>query len=382
MRVLIVDDSGFMRKALTQMIGSDPTLEVVGQATNGKEAVEMAQRLKPDVITLDIEMPVMDGMGALRAIKETCKDFDPAVLMCSSLTHAGSQSALAAMAAGASDVIAKDASHFSVNIREIQEELIEKIKAIGGTRAKRALRRGAAGCAGIGAGGGGLGGGSASPKAGPTATVSSTLRALRATDLDLVAIGSSTGGPPVLEKILTRLSPSGGPPIVIAQHMPMLFTRSMAERLSQACKIKVVHAEDGMEIGPGEAAISPGGKQTRVVRVASGAVKLEVNETPAKMLYKPSVNELFNSVARVCKSRSLAIVLTGMGDDGMLGSKAIREAGGRVVAQDADSCVVYGMPRAVAECGASEASMSPDEVIRLLAGLASGGAGAMLSSAA
>lgn len=377
MRVLVVDDSGFMRKAITQMIASDATLQVVDTASNGKEAVQKAIALRPDVITLDIEMPVMDGMAALKAIRESCKDFEPAVLMCSSLTQAGSEAALAALSAGASDVIAKDASHFSVHINEIRDELIEKIKAIGGTRARRALRRGAPGApkAPINHPAG-------KPTSSPTSPWPSALRMLRGSELDVIAIGSSTGGPPVLEKILSSLPAAHMPPIVVAQHMPVLFTRSMAQRLGQASRLKVHHAEDGMELHSGHVAIAQGGQQLRVVRASAGMVRLEVADSPTNLLYKPSVNELFGSLAHVCRSRCLGVVLTGMGDDGMLGAKAIRASGGHIVNQDADSCVVYGMPRAAAESGASEAALSPDEVIRLLSGLTSGRAEASNAHAA
>ncbi len=348
MRVLVVDDSSFMRKAIARMIESEPGLQVVAQACDGREGVECVKKHKPDVVTLDIEMPNLDGLSALREI--VALPDRPAVLMCSSLTTEGSRAALDALRFGASDFIAKDASHFSVKIDSIRDELIEKIKAIGAGRVRRSMRPAAA----------------ASP--GRVGATPSNASALRISEADLIAIGSSTGGPPVLERILTAL-PATGPAVVVAQHMPALFTRSMAERLATVCKMPVHHAEHRAMVIQGHVYIGEGGKHVRVMRGPGGKACLEVSEQPVAAPYKPSVNELLASVASMFGPRAVGVVLTGMGDDGMIGAQAMRRAGAHVLAQDAESSVVYGMPRAVAECGAASASLPPDQIAAVLARL-------------
>ncbi len=359
MRVLVVDDSSFMRKAIARMIESEPGLQVVAQACDGREGVEFVKQHKPDVVTLDIEMPNLDGLSALREI--VALPDRPAVLMCSSLTTEGSRSALDALRLGASDFIAKDASHFSVKIDSIRDELVEKIKAIGAGRVRRSMRP------------------STAVAPGRPGVVATSATSVRVSEADLIAIGSSTGGPPVLERILTAL-PTSAPAVVVAQHMPSLFTRSMAERLAGVCKVPVHHAEHRAMVVQGHVYIGEGGKHLRVMRGPGGRACLEISDQPAAAPYKPSVNELLTSVASLFGHRAVGVVLTGMGDDGMLGAQAMRRAGATVLAQDAESSVVYGMPRAVAESGAATASLPPDQIAAVLARLACprnvGGAGA------
>lgn len=346
MNVLVIDDSAFMRKAIRQMIESDPSLKVIDTAHNGVDALDKIIRLKPDLVTLDIEMPVMDGLTCLRQIQRLPEP-RPAVLMCSSLTKQGSHEALAALSAGAADVIAKDASQFSLNITSIAADLVAKIKAIGSHR-RRPLS-------------------APRPIAAPPTT---RLTRLNARDFDALLIGSSTGGPPALETLLTKLPADFPLPIVVAQHMPAMFTKSLAERLDQLCAVSVHHADTGMPIKPGSVFIGEGGRHVRILKSSAGRLALEISPNPTDALYKPSVNELIASGARQIGARCLAVVLTGMGDDGVIGAKELKAAGGTILAQSMESCTVYGMPKAVNEAGLTSASLPPEDLGKLLATLA------------
>jgi len=316
------------------MIDSDPDLEVVDTARNGADGVEKAQRLKPDLVTLDIEMPVMDGLTALPEILKS----GAAVVMCSSLTTKGSEAALEALSAGAADVIAKDCSFASAEIDQIRDLLVSKLRAIGAARGAqtRGERRGV--------------------------VSSSTAFELGESGIDLVLIGSSTGGPPVLEEIISALPPELSVPVVIAQHMPGVFTKSMASRLDDKSAMTVVHADAVMPLLPGCVYVIQGGKHGKIKPAGTGRYSLRITDEPAGALYKPCINELFSSAATVARSRVLACVLTGMGDDGRLGAEQIRGAGGRVIAQEAATCVVYGMPKAVCDAGVAEAMLPPSAI--------------------
>ena len=346
MKVLIVDDSAFMRRAIEEMLKNDPQIEIVGKAKNGVEGLEMANRLKPDVITLDIEMPEMDGLTTLRRIMRECPT---QVIMLSSLTTEGSHVALQAMKLGAGDVLAKDMSQVSLSVTNIQEDLITRVRALGQTK--------------------------------PTVVNQSTKLlnddkanrppVFRSGQFDVVCIGSSTGGPPVLETILTSLPDSFTIPIVVAQHMPEVFTRSMTERLDHDCQMRVIHAEDGMPVEPRTIYIAPGGKHTHIKKTAIARRKLLVNHEPSDALYKPSVDALFHSAAESTGSRTLAVVLTGIGNDGLDGGRAIHACKGTILAQNQESCVVYGMPKAVTENALTVASLDPDQIATCLQTLSS-----------
>jgi two-component system chemotaxis response regulator CheB len=340
MRVLIVDDSAFMRRALAQMLGADPQIELVGSARNGREAVEMAEKLKPDVITLDIEMPEMDGLTALQLIMRRCPT---QVIMLSSLTVEGSHAALRAMHLGAADIMAKEASQISLNVNDLQDELLSRIRALG--RRKR-------------------------PSTIVPQHTEEEIPSYRPGQFDVVCIGSSTGGPPVLEAVLKQLPSHFTTPIVVAQHMPGMFTRSMAQRLDQICQVPVVEAEPGMALTLGTIHICPGGRQTHLHRVGPGRYQLLVNDTPKEALYRPCVDVLFTSAAEAFSSRVLGCVFTGMGHDGLEGAKVLRQRGARLIAQSEQTCVVYGMPKAVTENGLIDASLAPEGIARALQKLA------------
>ncbi len=341
MRVLIADDSAFMRQALARAAGDADGLEVVGRAKNGREAVELAQQLKPDAISLDIEMPEMDGLTALRHIMRACPT---RVLMCSSLTTAGSVQSLQALRMGAADVIAKENGATLPGGKTFHEEYVRRLKALAQSSVDARHHT-------------------------HTETKHRSATAWKApplSQIDLIVVGSSTGGPPVLETVLAGASPGLSVPIVVAQHMPRLFTESMANRLNDILSTPVVHAEHGTALRPGNIYICPGNEHTHILRYAGNQLRLKVGPEPATDLYYPSVDALFGSAATATKDRTLAFILTGIGEDGSKGAKALRDAGGHVVAQDRPSCVVYGMPRSVAEKGLASAVLSPDEMATAL----------------
>jgi two-component system chemotaxis response regulator CheB len=350
-RVLIADDSAFMRKVLSEMFASGRGFEVIGTARNGADAVAKVAELDPDIVTMDVEMPEMNGLTALRKIRAAHGPTRPAVLMCSTLTAAGSETAIAALHAGAADIIAKEHLGIGEEHTAFRAELLSKVRAIGihMSRASRA------------------------PAAAPAAPCRLSNSVVRTRDLDAVVIGSSTGGPPVLERIVTALPGRPTKPIIIAQHMPGLFTRSLAARLDGVGEATVKLGEDGERVLGGTVYIAEGGKHIRV-KQTRGEVRLEVSVEPADALYKPSVNELFGSAAPVYGRKALGVMLTGMGDDGCEGAKRMHEAGAPIVAQSADSCVVYGMPRAVVEAGAASSTMGIDRICALIS-QASGCAG-------
>ena len=339
-RVLVTDDSAFMRRAIRQMLEEEPDIEVVAVAHDGKMAVDYAKQHQPDLITLDIEMPVMDGLTALRQIMRQCPSTQ--VLMISSLTTEGSTASLQALRMGAADVIAKDHSTCAANILEIKKHLVRRVRELAKAK-KPAL---------------------AHDKP-ASVTAHTTVPTLRISDYRILAIGSSTGGPPVLETILSTL-PSDFPlPIVIAQHMPEVFTQSMAKRLNDFCQITVNHGETGMALKPGNAYIAPGGKHAHV-QGRPGRLTLLVNDEPADASYKPSVTALFESCVKATGKHTLGIVLTGIGSDGLEGAKPLHELGATLIAQDEASSVVYGMPRAIAEAGIADAKLNPAAIAQLL----------------
>lgn len=337
-RVAVVDDSAFMRRAVTQMLRSDPKVDVIATGRNGKDAVEIAKNQKPDVMTLDIEMPEMDGLTALRHIVRQTRT---RVIMLSSLTTEGSVESLRALKLGAADILAKDASMVSANIMDIKGDLLERVTALG--HAKPVDHT--------------------TPK---SASHHDTPPVYRYGQFDAICIGSSTGGPPVVETILSKLPVGFETPIVIAQHMPELFTRSMASRLDDVCPNKVLHVEDRLNVERGHVYIARGGHHLHVKRDHLAHYRVEVSDEPKDHAYRPSVDALFSSAATAMGKRVLGIVLTGIGQDGLKGSKPMVEGGGIVLAQREDTCVVYGMPKAVTEAGIVAARLAPLDIVATL----------------
>lgn len=337
-KVLVVDDSAFMRSALANMLDSDPAIEVVGMARDGVEALTAISRLNPDIVTLDVEMPRMDGIEALRQIMER---HPMPVIMVSSKTHEGAQVTMDALELGAIDFITKDLTELSVNIVRIRDQLLDKIKLIAssGPRVFRRSRRARERVVAV----------NDAKKANPR--------------YDIVAIGASTGGPRTLHDILPELPSDFPVPIVIAQHMPPNFTAHFAERLNMNSPLHVKEAINGEAIRPGTIYIAPGWGSTRLVRRRTGEMALAITDVPLEVLYRPSVDDLMLSVAEACGARGMGVILTGMGQDGLRGLTGLKRAGGHVIAQNRESCVVYGMPRAVIEAGIADAVVPQDAMI-------------------
>ncbi|ASU22711.1 chemotaxis response regulator protein-glutamate methylesterase [Vibrio qinghaiensis] len=357
-RVLVVDDSSFFRRRVSEIINSDTRLEVIDVATNGKEAVEKARILKPDVITMDIEMPVMDGITAVREIMAA----NPIpILMFSSLTHDGAKATLDALDAGALDFLPKKFEDIARNRDEavvlLQQRVIQIASKKGMLRRPLVSRPVP---------------NSSSPFASRTtaATPSSpapksmgTLARFKATGkkYQLTAIGTSTGGPVALQKILTKLPANYPHPIVLIQHMPATFTAAFASRLNSLCKIEVKEAEDGDALRPGVAYLAPGGKQM-MIEGRPGSAKLRIIDGGERMNYKPCVDITFGSAAKIYADKVLSMVLTGMGADGREGARMLQAAGATIWAQDEESCVVYGMPQAVAKAGISSEDLPLERI--------------------
>ncbi|MCJ2163286.1 chemotaxis response regulator protein-glutamate methylesterase [Pseudodesulfovibrio sp. S3] len=324
-KVLVVDDSAFMRKAISTMLDKDPSIVVVGVARDGQEGLNMVRELDPDVVTMDIEMPKMDGLTALRHIM---MESPRPVLMVSSLTTEGAQSTLKAMELGAVDFIPKQLSKVSLDIIKIEKDLIEKVKAVAARKMRHVVARTAV-----------------RPKLKPAAPFARpTGRPLR----DVVVIGVSTGGPPVVQKILSSLPADFPAGIVIAQHMPAAFTGPFAARLDSVSNIKVKEAETGDVLKAGHAFVAPGGRHVILDQKIS-RIDLIVSEEPREALYKPSANVLISSAAEAVGRRGLGVILTGMGNDGCEGIRDLKAKGGRALAQSDSTCVVYGMPKAVVD---------------------------------
>ena len=359
-KVLVVDDSGFFRRRVSEILSADPDIQVVGTATNGREAIDQAQALKPDVITMDYEMPMMDGITAVRNIMQSCPT---PVLMFSSLTHEGARVTLDALDAGAVDYLPKNFEDISRNPEKVKALLCEKVHTIARSNrrfstfsppsAPTAAAPAARGAAPAPAG-------RPSP-ASPAAT--SSAAAPKRKSYKLVAIGTSTGGPVALQRVLTQLPASFPAPIVLIQHMPAAFTKAFAERLDKLCRITVKEAEDGDLLRPGLALLAPGGKQMMVD--ARGVVKILPGDE--RLNYKPCVDITFGSAAKSFSDKVLAVVLTGMGADGREGARLLKQSGSQVWAQDEASCVIYGMPMAVVKANLADAVYGLDDIGRHLA---------------
>ncbi len=365
-KVLIVDDSGFFRRRLSEALGADSRIEVVGTASNGQEAVARACELRPDVITMDYEMPVLDGISAVRQIMQNCPT---PVLMFSSLTHEGARVTLDALEAGAVDYLPKNFEDISRNPQKVRQLLCDKVLEISRSnrgrvpRPPRPLRSASTAVnTAVQAGRPAALRSAETPRpqgvARPTTVAAAPAARVQRRAYKLVAIGTSTGGPVALQQVLTTLPASFPAPIVLVQHMPGTFTRAFAERLDKLCKIEVREAQDGDLLRPGLALLAPGGKQMLVD--ARGQVRILPGDE--RLNYKPSVDVTFGSAARTYQDKTLAVVLTGMGADGREGARLLKDAGSQVWAQDEASCVIYGMPMAVARAGLADRILSLSEV--------------------
>jgi len=355
-KVVVVDDSAFMRKAISTMLSKDPEIDVVATARDGEEGLEMIRKHNPDVVTMDIEMPRMDGLTALRHIM---MEMPRPVLMVSSLTNEGAEATLKALDLGAVDFIPKQLSKVSLDIVKIEANLIAKVKIVASRKLMHSRARStpmaraplvtppASASPGL-----------CRPASAPTMPCGSARR-------DVVAIGVSTGGPPAVQKVLSALPADFPASIVIAQHMPQAFTGPFAKRLDGLCKISVKEAEPGDRLKPGCAFIAPGGRHL-VLKQMMSRVDLEITSEPASSLYKPSANVLIGSVANAVGRRALGVILTGMGNDGMEGIRALKLKGGRALAQSDATCVVYGMPKAIVDAGLSDEIVDIDDMAQAI----------------
>lgn len=363
-KVLVVDDSGFFRRRVAEILGADPQIQVVGTATNGQEAVEQTLALHPDVITMDYEMPVMDGITAVRQIMQ--RQPTP-VLMFSSLTYEGARVSLDALDAGAADYLPKNFEDISRHPEKVRQLLCERVHALARSN-RRSLGLGAAAAPVASAVPAPAARQPLAPRAAATARAPAPAEPVRRSaaprkrSYKLVAIGTSTGGPVALQKILTRLPASFPAPILLIQHMPGTFTTAFAERLDKLCQISVREAVDGDMLRPGVALLAPGGKQMMID--ARGTVRILPGDE--RLNYKPSVDVTFGSAARALQDKVLAIVLTGMGADGREGARMLKQAGSTVWAQDEASCVIYGMPMAVVKANLADGVYDLDEIARYL----------------
>ena len=369
-RVMIADDAVVVRRLLTSVINEDPELEVVGVAHNGAIAVSKLEQLQPDIITLDIEMPEMDGLQALVAIRKLNRTIP--IIMFSTLTERGAAATLEALSLGASDYVTKPANVGSVNaaMERIREDLIPRIKALCARRAtetgpstfaRRTSPTGAATAAPA----------RATPHSTPVSSMASSMafppmarRVVTAPptgNIELVAIGSSTGGPVALSSVLAALPADLAVPVVITQHMPPVFTRLLAQRIDSLADIHVREAVDGDVLEPGVVLIAPGDHHMVFERMAA-SVKVRLHQGDPVNFCRPAVDVMFASAVDVYGGDVLAVILTGMGHDGREGSAMLKEKGARVLAQDEETSVVWGMPGAVAQAGIADAVLPLDQI--------------------
>lgn len=362
-KALVVDDSAFMRKLITDFLNSHPQIEVVGTARNGKDAIDKLKILKPDVITLDVEMPLMNG---LEALQEIMKSQPTPVVMLSSTTKIGAENTMLAMDYGAVDFIAKPGGAISLNLSEVKDEIIEKVLAASSVNVsmlkrmkvldrptpkiatsdesvivKTKIEK-------------------VSPIEVPLIIKSDKVKKLTTNGKLFVMIGTSTGGPRALQEVLTGIPGNIQAPILIVQHMPPGFTKSLADRLDGFCEIHVKEAEHGELLENGTAYIAPGGKHLKMKKLgASYFVHLDDVEAP-RAGHRPSVDVLFESAAEITGPKFLIVIMTGMGNDGMKGTACLKERHEIIsIAESSETSVVYGMPRAIVDKGLA------DEVVKL-----------------
>ncbi|MDR3355261.1 MAG: chemotaxis response regulator protein-glutamate methylesterase [Synergistaceae bacterium] len=335
-RVLVVDDSAFMRKVIGDILSADQGIEIVGKARNGDEAMAKLKDLSPDVITLDMEMPGKNGLEVLRGIM---KEKPTPVIMVSSLTKDGANVTMQALSAGAVDFVTKPSGTISLDMEKVGDELRQKIMA-----ASKASMKNAYGS-----------GDDRSHKGHASLAQTSQKREMQKRP-ELVLIASSTGGPNALQEVIPGLSSDFPLPILIVQHMPSGFTTSFANRMNELSMISVAEACDGMQIKKGMAIIAPGGYHLTVERTPVSLV-CRLKETPPVRSVRPSADVLFSSVSEVVGGSVVVVVLTGMGKDGLDGTRLLRSMGAYVIAESKETCVIYGMPGAVSEAGLVDESL-------------------------
>jgi two-component system, chemotaxis family, protein-glutamate methylesterase/glutaminase len=338
--VLVVDDSFFMRKVISDILNSDPEIEVVGEASNGVEALEKINQLHPQVVTMDYEMPHLDGLSTVKKIIE--QEFHPAVIVVSGFVEEGGPLTLRFLEAGAVDFVPKPSGTLSLDMAKVKDHLIEKIKIaakVDTDKLKWMYKR----------------------RARP-GSFNFKINIPR-----IVVIGSSTGGPAALEVLLPQFPANFPYPVLVAQHLPREFINSFAERLQKECQMKVVIATEGMPVQGGVIYLAPGGADTEVRKTPS-KIFLSVKDNPDE-LESPSVDKLMSSAAIAYENGAIGIILTGMGKDGSLGAQTVKENGGKTIVQDESTSVVYGMGREVIERGLADDIVSLDSIVERLSEL-------------
>jgi two-component system chemotaxis response regulator CheB len=330
LRVLVVDDSAYVRKVIKQMLSRSPFIEVVGAARDGKEALDMVEQLQPNVVTCDLIMPVMDGVGFVR--EQMARRPIPIVIV--SIANEGSELALTALDAGAVDFVQKPTALATEKIFEVSEELIAKVKAAAGVpmaRLQTVLAREPA--------------------------VSLPIALPRVGLVEIVALGISTGGPQALKYMIPQIPADFPVPLVIVMHMPVGYTEMYAQKLDEISQLKVIEAREGDVVKSGVALLAPAGRHLTLLRQANGTVIAHLDARPFDTAHRPSVDVLFQSAAELFGNRTLGVVMTGMGSDGKQGAAWIKSQGGMVFTEAEQSCVVYGMPLSVVEAGLSDKSV-------------------------
>ena len=334
-RVLVVDDSAYVRKAIKQMLSRSPFIEVVGIAHNGQEALEMVEQLRPDVVTCDLIMPVMDGVGFVK--EQMSRRPIPIVVV--SIANEGSELALMALDLGAVDFAQKPTALATEKIFEVSDELIEKVKAAAGVtmaRLQTVIDR-------------------QPPRVPP-------LQSSQAGLVDIVALGISTGGPQALKYLVPQLPADLSVPVVIVMHMPVGYTEMYAQKLNEMSELQVIEAHEGTEITPGTVLLAPAGRHLTLRRLPGGEVVTHLDARPFDSPHRPSVDVMFQSAAEVFGNRTLGVVMTGMGSDGKQGAAWIKSQGGLIFTEAEQSCVVYGMPWSVVEAGLSDKSIPLEQM--------------------
>ncbi|HEY8848836.1 MAG TPA: chemotaxis-specific protein-glutamate methyltransferase CheB [Thermoanaerobaculia bacterium] len=334
-RALVIDDSAYNRVTISRMLQNSPEIEVVGTAVNGEDGIKQVLKHQPDVITLDLEMPGMDGFAFLRWLMQ---NRPTAVIAVSS--RSSDRSVFKALELGAVDFIAKPGGgRVSARLEEIQNDLVAKVRQVVDVRMDNLSKR---------------------VNNGAGAEIESKIAVAAASPIELVAVGCSTGGPPALQRIF-QILPLLPVPIVIAQHMPPTFTRLFADRVNRLTKYAVKEVNDGESLNTGGVYIAPGGMQTEVERDGD-RLRARVRAADAGDLYAPSVDRLFTSASRTCGERLVAVIMTGMGDDGSRAIRSVRDRGGKTIAESADTAIIFGMPHEAIKTGAVDHVLPLDEI--------------------
>ncbi len=380
-RVLVVDDSVFFRNRISQILRQDRRIQIVGTAKNGREAIQQAVQLKPDVVTMDVEMPVLNGIEAVKGIM---KDAPCQILMLSSLTRRSARVTLEALDAGAADYLEKDAKLWIEKESDVSAQVVEKVLALGSRHRSHPPRKsvslssrsdtapasrttGAAGLSrpapaarpAVSTAPASVGSASSAPAGGHDLVSKVTFPPCK-----VVVIGSSTGGPAALQDILPSIPASFPYPILLVQHMPKTFTSVFAQRLNGICQINIKEAEDGDVLKPGHAYLAPGGSQ--MIFEPGRGDRVKVFPSDERVTYKPSVDVTFASAAKIHSKHVLGIVLTGMGADGAEGAKLLKQAGSHLWAQDQSTCTIFGMPKAVINAGVADHILKLNDIGQLL----------------